>query len=407
METLKEAVLRSINEGGASGHMMHITDYEDFTLDDLKGLIYNLFNGKVEDITEKIDGVNLQASVNDSGDVIFIRNSRDLNSENGGMSIDDMRTKWREKPQVMHTFVTSAEKIREVLERMPVKFFNPDSSTRQFVNCECVIEGTTNIIPYGTSNVMFHDIWVYKREDGKWTHAETIKRGLKDIEAAAEDVDGALITPKVIIDTVRVSEKLVKRHMSNFNRIFKSENLKDKNTIREYKIERFKRWLSKEAKWALSAPGEIENLYYRVIHNNTSITLRTLREIYKDNREELDKLCKEDRARACQYTNEDLDSALISMGNDLLDACTGFVNDNYKDAVTAELRKALEDTVALASEDDRMRDRLLRQMKRMQADDRINSTEGIVFTYRGKTMKVTGSFAPLNQILGSIRFSVI
>ena len=34
----------------------------------------------------------------------------------------------------------------------------------------------------------------------------------------------------------------------------------------------------------------------------------------------------------------------------------------------------------------------------------INPTEGIVFSYKGKLMKLTGSFGPLNQILGSIKF---
>ena len=54
-----------IIEGGASGHMKHPYDYTDFTLRDIKGLIRNLFSGKIEDITEKIDGTNIQATMPD------------------------------------------------------------------------------------------------------------------------------------------------------------------------------------------------------------------------------------------------------------------------------------------------------------------------------------------------------
>jgi hypothetical protein len=36
--------------------MAHPYDYTELTLRDLKGLIRNLFYGKIEDITEKIDG---------------------------------------------------------------------------------------------------------------------------------------------------------------------------------------------------------------------------------------------------------------------------------------------------------------------------------------------------------------
>ena len=41
-------------EGGAAGHMSHIYDYSDFTLNDIKNIINNLFSGEVEDITEKL-----------------------------------------------------------------------------------------------------------------------------------------------------------------------------------------------------------------------------------------------------------------------------------------------------------------------------------------------------------------
>ena len=38
-------------------------------------------------------------------------------------------------------------------------------------------------------------------------------------------------------------------------------------------------------------------------------------------------------------------------------------------------------------------------------EDSINAVEGIVFSYKGKVMKMTGSFAPLNRIL-NLRFNV-
>jgi hypothetical protein len=37
--------------------------------------------------------------------------------------------------------------------------------------------------------------------------------------------------------------------------------------------------------------------------------------------------------------------------------------------------------------------------------DKIVPNEGIVFTYKGATYKLTGAFAPLNQILGIFTFS--
>ena len=36
--------------------------------------------------------------------------------------------------------------------------------------------------------------------------------------------------------------------------------------------------------------------------------------------------------------------------------------------------------------------------------DAIVPSEGVVFKYKGKTYKFTGAFAPINQILGSLKF---
>jgi hypothetical protein len=47
----------------------------------------------------------------------------------------------------------------------------------------------------------------------------------------------------------------------------------------------------------------------------------------------------------------------------------------------------------------------LKRLERLGGDQSINSVEGIVFKYQGRLMKLTGSFAPLNQILGSIKFA--
>ena len=162
MKTLKQYI-NIILEGGQSGHMAHIIDYDDFTRDDLIELVSNLFDGEIEDVTEKIDGTNIQATMNLAGEVVFIRNKTDLNSERGGMSISDMAEKWASKPQVAQTFVTAGETITKVFEKIGKEWFNPNPTTRRIVNCDCVIAGKTNIIPYASEQVDFHDIWIYEK----------------------------------------------------------------------------------------------------------------------------------------------------------------------------------------------------------------------------------------------------
>ena len=51
---------------------------------------------------------------------------------------------------------------------------------------------------------------------------------------------------------------------------------------------------------------------------------------------------------------------------------------------------------------------LKRHLSRLQKAGgfkRIVPSEGLVFNYKGKTYKLTGTFAPINQILGSLKYA--
>ena len=70
--------------------MAHPIDYTDFTGNELIELVENLFLGKVQTMKEKLDGMNINASMNEKGKVVFIRNNSERNLPEGGMSIKDM-----------------------------------------------------------------------------------------------------------------------------------------------------------------------------------------------------------------------------------------------------------------------------------------------------------------------------
>ena len=47
----------------------------------------------------------------------------------------------------------------------------------------------------------------------------------------------------------------------------------------------------------------------------------------------------------------------------------------------------------------------LKRIESIGGFEKIVPAEGIVFTYKGKTYKLTGLFAPINQLLGLTRYS--
>ena len=47
----------------------------------------------------------------------------------------------------------------------------------------------------------------------------------------------------------------------------------------------------------------------------------------------------------------------------------------------------------------------LKRIQKLGGFDAIVPTEGIVFTFQGNTYKMTGAFAPINQILGTLKYA--
>lgn len=391
-------------EGGASGHMAHPYDYAEFTLRDLKGLIRNLFMGRMEDITEKIDGTNIQATMNDSGTVVFIRNQKDLNSEIGGMTISDMADKWAGKPRIAQTFLTAGDTITKVFERIGPRFFNPSPDKRLVVNCECVIAGKTNIIYYNDSQVDFHNIWVYEKDpDGRWVNTKVTKDGLDVIEKACSDNEHAQITPNIIIQTQKDSERIIVEYIKRLDRLFKDAGCREQSTIEDWKYERFIKECEENGyfdKNLISDRTAMHILYNRWFNYDKSINIRNICNRYPSKAlliRELEKISQDIVKRVMRP----LDAFFISLGNAIIDLCDNILNAENKAVVTKKLRDDLEEAVTLIQngEDDKAKDRLLFQLNRLKGE-KINPTEGIVFRYKGKLMKCTGSFAPLNAILG-------
>lgn len=396
-----------INEGGMAGHMAHPIDFAYFTAKDLKGLITDIFSGKIEDITEKVDGTNIQATMNQFGEVVFIRNQKDLNNPQGGMTVKEMATKWADKPSVANTFITAGKTITKVFQNIDPKFFNPSDTMKLAVNCECVIAGVTNIIPYSDAQVDFHDIYVYKKMNEGWVIDDVTKKGLDVIDKACKDIDDAKLTPRIIIEITDRSNSMIEKYHKMIDDLFgKDENL----SIDSWKYTRFEEMVKEKYPWILEKENGAKILYNRWFNADKTTNLRLVKQMYEEHLNELIELDKSGYKDMTDEVIAPLDEIFMKLGNDVIRMCAGLMNGSNSDKVVAklqdEMRKVIKDVKSEGSRT--AQTKLVKQLKRLErvgGDSSINATEGIVFRYQGKLMKLTGSFAPLNQILGSIKFS--
>lgn len=394
MISLKEYII--IQEGGASGHMAHVIDETDFTCQDLLDLIDDLFGGKITSATEKLDGTNIQASMNEQGEVIFIRNKGDLNSERGGMTVQDMVEKWKDKPTVQKAFVSAGKTLEKIFKRIGNKFFNPEPSTRLVVNCECIVAGTTNIMYYDDDQVDFHNIWVYKRSGDEWHKDRVTKDGLDVIQKAIEKDDKAKLTPNVLIQVTKDSNKFAAEYKKKVMDLFKAEGLGKDATIEDWKKKRFE---SVAPEWMT----EKDAFFNRWFNQDKSTNIRVLKKAYPDHADEITIIDKKDYKKYVKDVIEPIDDLFLDMSNKVIELTTGLINDGVKDKAISNIKAQIESAKKLVdekgTEDDK--EKLKQQLVRLQKlGNKVNSTEGIVFTWKGRMMKMTGGFAACNQIIG-------
>ena len=381
-----------VTEGGMGGHMAHPIDYDDLTFGDLIDMIEQLFSGQITELKEKLDGTNIQATVNTSGEVVFIRNKGDLNSEKGGMSVNDMAKKWADKPAVAKNYVKAGEVINKIFTKIPVKYFNPNTDTKVVVNCECISAGQTNVMLYERDRVAFHGTATYKLKNGKWELLNETEGEPQEIRKAADGIEEALPRPKLVIKNVELAKQESSKAVTRLEILMNDNAVNEKSTIGDYKRIRYDEIAPF---WAKN-----DDCFNRIINKDKSKNLRILKKDYP----ELPAYEKsKDAKNLYRDIMEPLDTLFSQIGNALISLLDGFTNADDSDKVISMLQAELESDKEYVEREgtDEMKDVMTRSLQRLsKLNNRLNATEGVVFQYKGKLMKMTGAFSALNQLLG-------
>lgn len=446
-ESAKEVYINALNEGGVAGHMEHPYDVGNFTFATLKNLIIDLFAGKITDITEKLDGQNLFASVDEHGNTIFARNDTTLKEQ--PWYLDDLRNnpKWVGTPSVQHAFSNAGVTIDRVFHNIPnaVQFFNYDDKAdgvryRYWLNLEVIDTENFNVIPYSTSKVSFHKFVVscfdYSEQDkftvgdensrvGTWDQFDMDEKQNKEKMAVLSKaiaktdklVSGAQITPTVIFKQKQSGEDKAQKYINTIDNILAKVSLPDTVTIDKYKETVLRNYLAKNNSWKWVDADVLEGLVTRWIYNPKQMPLVTLKKLPLSDgelmtKEQYNQLRDFDKADVSGVKDlmksilKPLDTLFIKVGNEAIKCIEGLANAGHEKEVVSKLRKELAD-IKLAvenSDDAKNKLKLQQSLARLaEVDNELSSTEGIVFNYHGHTLKLTGSFAPLNQIFG-VRF---
>jgi hypothetical protein len=121
--------------------------------------------------------------------------------------------------------------------------------------------------------------------------------------------------------------------------------------------------------------------------------------------QEFDKLKHADQVKKNMLPFEKL---FFELGAEVLKNVEGFLAANPDKAVQ-NIRKQVKSAISVVRKggDIKKINRLSQQLNKLNSIGGMKSivpSEGLVFIYKGKTYKLTGAFAPINQITGMIYF---
>jgi hypothetical protein len=407
----KESVNESLLlEGGAYGHMNHPFDIEmNLTFGDLKQIVVRALNGDLELAREKTDGQALAISwVN--GRLVAARNkSHTKNKGEGAMTVGQVAKQFAGRGSLTDAYTFAMNDLSKAIsglsEPQRKKIFKDGAC---FMNLEVIYPQNANVIPYGQPLLVFHGTFEYNKEGeiiGENQSAASILAGMiKQVNKHVQDTYTIQGPPMQSLPKSESLSKLQGKYISMINRLQKEFNLSDSDGVADYHQAWWTDFVEKGAK-KLDIGSKI-GLVKRWAFGDKSMRINQIQD--DKIKAWADKTDKQDQQKIMKNNIMKFEEIFLGVGADVLEFMESVLTANPSDA-TKQLRNELGNAIKQikASGNPQKIDKLKIELQRLNTlggFDKIVPNEGIVFVYGGNTYKLTGAFAPLNQILGIFKY---
>jgi hypothetical protein len=395
-----------LTEGGAYGHMNHPFDIEmNLTFGDLKNIVTKALNGDLETVREKTDGQALAISwVN--GRLVAARNKSHLkNKGEGAMTIGQVADKFAGRGGLTDAYNFAMQDLSKAIgalsEPQRKKVFKDGAC---FMNLEVIYPTSVNVIPYNQPLLVFHGTFEYDKDGtviGENQDAAKVLGGMiKQVNAHIQSKYTIQGPPMQKLPKSEDLSKLQGKYLGMITKLQSEFALSDKDGVADYHQGWWTNFVNKNAK-GLDAQQKI-GLVKRWAFGDKSFRIADIKD--PKIQKWADSTDKNDQAKISKQNLMRFEEIFLGVGAEVLSFMDSVLTANPKQA-TKQMLARLESTIAdvKASGDPKKIAKLKLELSRMQAlggFDKIVPNEGLVFVYGGNTYKLTGAFAPLNQILG-------
>ena len=419
-EKFLESVYIPIYEGGAAGHMQHLHEDYDLTFGELKDIIDRSLTGtlnKESEVTEKLDGQAISISWK-NGKLIAARNKGHLKKAGAvALDVNGIIEKFTGRGDLSDAFAFAVQDLENAISKIKESDrYDIFREGKRFMAVEVLFPPTTNVINYDIPRLVFHGTLEYDDEGNAIGEDKKSAKLLADLikEVNAHIQKNFEISPPVFLtvpphtDFAENKEKFFKK----IELLKTKHDLDDSNTIGDWHTKQWDIFISmKEKEFGYKLNDDIKvKLINRFAFDDKTLSIREMNKLIenKEFMQWINQFEKEELKDKRKSYNSYFESIFLELGSTILKNMSGFLAANPDEAVQ-KIKEEVEKSIKeIGNNDDlelfkkvQIHAEKIRQLGGFKA---IVPTEGIVFVFNGRTYKMTGSFAPVNQLTGILKY---
>ncbi len=411
IEVVQKQNINILSEGGGAGHMSHIIEDDEMTFGDLKKIIKRSLEGDLDiegAVTEKTDGMNLLVTYKD-GKVKAARNKTTILNP---MDIEQVSQKFKGRGTVRDAFVFAMADLNVALSKIDDNKLNSIfKNGLAFANLEVIYPENSMTVNYGPSAYLQIHGLIEFDENGKKVKVYpsaggTIQKLIAKVNGDIQD-KFQIIPPVVLKMSAHEDSEAKLKSYTNYIKKYQGEyGLSDSETITEYYIRFWSKYLRDEMQI------KDDNIVDGIANRWSGISKQfRLNKKNIPNQDTLEQLIQFEKSKVSSIQQENIDKfedLILKISVDVMDSAANFLAANPKaevQKIRTQLARSIRAIRSSGSVDDiaKMK-RYINKLKNLGGFDKIVPTEGLVFMYKGKMYKMTGSFMPIHRIMSLVKF---
>jgi hypothetical protein len=413
-----------LTEGGAAGHMAHPYDDHGLTFNEMKELISRALEGQLdieEAVTEKTDGQNLQVTWK-NGQVGFSRNKGTIVNP---LSTEELITKFEGRGDISDAFREAGQDLQAAFNKIDSKKL--DSIFKNgtvFANMEIIYPKSKNIINYDKAHIQFHNLIEYRigtNAKGKptvdkvqtdMTGGALIQKIIEDANAHMQNTFSFIPPQKIKLGRIADFEDQQAALFAEVDQLKTQFGLKETDLISEYHRAWWRDVITTKAQeLGYDISDDLrDTLVDRWAFDDKSTPITAIKKQIENPEysQWVTDFDKKDFKSYQKQNMEPFESIFLRLGALVLSNVSQVLAANPSKS-TQEIKRDIAAVIKQVqqSKDPQILKTVETQLKRIEklgGLDKIVPIEGIVFTFKGNTYKLTGAFAPVNQLIGILKY---